>query len=520
MITATDSGLKKQFELVVGRMARFLSAERLLVLFGREGELLAQAAQGLPTDLSAESLPISLEVVRRVRDSARPVLSANLQEDAEFEATSSLVLSEVRSVLCVPLRGPDARVHGVLYADHRQRSVAFNHTHLVRLQQLARELEGQLWPGHVSQAELARRQRPPVKPLVRKPIPQVKHPDLVAGPLVPLAARSRVVMLRSLATMVGASLSFSRSLDVLTKGGDDPALREVCSRIRDHVDHGHSLSACVHATMQGSRFLCAMLQVAENTGSMVEVLSLLADHTERTHATWMRLRAALTYPLVLTLFCCLGLLLLPPLVLRGQQAALAQSGVPVPWLTRALFGLSGWLLSPLGLLLVALGLVALVRFARSPRAWPLWLRLPRLGRLVRQATQARFASTLALELKVGVPLNLALPLAVQTTGDPVLQDRLGRAQTALDDGATLTGALEATGYFQPAFLQLMAAGEQAGKLPQTLQWTARLIELDLEAALEMTVAALEPILMLLMGIAAGLVALATLLPTLRLLESL
>ena len=160
------------------------------------------------------------------------------------------------------------------------------------------------------------------------------------------------------------------------------------------------------------------------------------------------------------------------------------------------------------------------RFARSPRAWPLWLRLPRLGRLVRQATQARFASTLALELKVGVPLNLALPLAVQTTGDPVLQDRLGRAQTALDDGATLTGALAATGYFQPAFLQLMAAGEQAGKLPQTLQWTARLIELDLEAALEMTVAALEPILMLLMGIAAGLVALATLLPTLRLLESL
>jgi type II secretory pathway component PulF len=113
-----------------------------------------------------------------------------------------------------------------------------------------------------------------------------------------------------------------------------------------------------------------------------------------------------------------------------------------------------------------------------------------------------------------------VPQAGAASGSPVLVHALETSSAALREGSDVTDALAASDFFPGTFLACMRAGEESGKLPDCLQWLSKLNEMELEAALEMAMAALEPIIMLVMGVATAFVALATLLPMVKVVQSL
>jgi type II secretory pathway component PulF len=277
-----------------------------------------------------------------------------------------------------------------------------------------------------------------------------------------------------------------------------------------------------------TEFQLQLVKVGEHTGSLMDVLAQIADHDERDRALRMRLRASLTYPAALFVACTLMLLVLPPLFLKSQSRMLEVSGVSPPLLTRIVLGTAGFVGSPIGMaILLGLfaGLVLGWRSMWASRAGRLalqgqLLKAPTLGRVLLLVATSRFARSLALQVQVGLNLLMAVPSAAAASDDAVLISRIKRAVDQLREGTDLSQALDAADYFPRGFLVLVKAGEESGHLEETLQWVARLYELELECSLEILCSMLEPIMMGIMGVAAALICLATMLPLVKLVQSL
>lgn len=521
----TDSGIERLFQDAFRSLERTLDAERILILFDRDGigELACVESKGLDGPWRTSS--VSLSLIERVMQTGMPLLSGDLREDPDFQESSSALITGIRSVLCVPIQDADRKVRGLLYADHCNRAVVFSSTTLMNVCSLARDLEAQLWQ------------------LVRRPVPEAEAPPKPALPSPPplpsarksyeaprlagkapdkplrLSHRAMVQLMRSMPVLFNAGVPMARALGVL--GQTEPA----CRAMMLEVEKGNPLWVAMQkASSSFTNFQIKLVKVGEQSGSLIEVLFRLADHEERRHAFALKLRSALTYPAVLFVLCLGMILIAPPFLLKGQLKMLDQVGGELPWLTRALFFFSdGRVVLAIGAGMIAL-CVGFGAWIRTPvgryQLDRLMLEMPRVGRLWRLAAVAHFAQALALQLKVGVSLLEAVPASGAAAGSPVLEKRLKASVEALRQGCSLEASLAQADFFPRGFLATVNAGEEAGNVALTLEWLARMTVLELEAVLEMAAAALEPLMMLAMGIMAGLVCLATLLPMVKLVQNL
>jgi general secretion pathway protein F len=198
------------------------------------------------------------------------------------------------------------------------------------------------------------------------------------------------------------------------------------------------------------------------------------------------------------------------------------TGQELPALTRGLIATSdvvkswGWLM-----LLVGAGALLGLRYALRDEAlqrrWHAFiLRIPLVGRLARATNTARFASTLAILSKSGVPLVEALAIAAAVIANLRIRDKVIVAAQAVREGSSLTRALDASGEFPPMMLHMIASGEKSGELDQMLARTARNQENDLAAQVALLVGLFEPFMLVFMGAVVLVIVLAILLPILSL----
>ncbi|GMU55825.1 MAG: hypothetical protein AMXMBFR33_49710 [Candidatus Xenobia bacterium] len=492
--------------------SRFPTAQTLLVLIGQE-KLEVQAAHGVDPRQVFTTAPLSLSLLEKVRTTGEPLLTSDVRREKELQDTSSLALSGIRAVCCVPLRDSERKVQGLLYADQRMAPRTFDRTDLFKMVQLARELERRLgWSAPTRPAPVAR------------PLPAL------VGPPRMLAGRGRVIFLRSLATMLGVGIPLARALAMLAEQREGNQLSQASLTVLREVEQGRPLSEGMKACGTGcfTPFQLQLVRVGEKSGSLLAVLDELAKHEEQSRALTLKVRSALTYPLVMFVVCTLLLLIVPPLMVQGPLRALTEMGGDTPLLTRVVMGVTGFMVTPLGMLLLLLGLGAslfsLWQALRRPES-RLWLHrrllgLGPVGHGLRMLALARFSRSLAVMVRTGVQLLHALPLALATTADPVLLEQTSQTMRAMQDGADLSEALALGGYFPRGFVSVLRSAEETGRLERTLHWVAGIYELELESSLEMACAMIEPILMLGMGITAGVIALAVMLPLVKLVQAL
>lgn len=476
-------------------------------------ELEVQAAHGVDPHQVFTTAPLSLSLLEKVRASGEPLLTSDVRREKELEDISSLALSGIRAVCCVPLRDSQRKVQGLLYADQRLAPRTFDRTDLFKMVQLARELERRLgWN------------------VPQRPAPVAPRRPALVGPPRMLAGRGRVIFLRSLATMLGVGIPLARALSMLAEQREGNQLSQASLTVLREVEQGRPLSDGMKACGAGcfTPFQLQLVRVGEKSGSLLAVLDELARHEEQSRALTLKVRAALTYPLVMFVVCTLLLIIVPPLMVQGPLRALTEMGSDTPLLTRLVMGVTGFMVTPLGMLCLLLGLTSLLislwQALRRPES-RLWLhrRLLRLGPLghgLRMLALARFSRSLSVMVRTGVQLLHALPLALATTADPVLLEQTKQTLRAMQDGADLSQALALGGYFPPGFVSVLRSAEETGRLERTLHWVAGIYELELESSLEMAVATIEPLLMLGMGITAGVIALAVMLPLVKLVEAL
>ena len=190
----------------------------------------------------------------------------------------------------------------------------------------------------------------------------------------------------------------------------------------------------------------------------------------------------------------------------------------LPILTRGLIATSN-LVKATGpyvlVMLIALGFMArpwLRKEANRYRLHALQLRLPLMGRLVRGANAARFASTLSILSRSGVPLVDALRIAAEVSSNLLIRDAIRDAAVKVTEGGSINRALEESGYFPPMMMQMIASGERSGELDAMLARAATMQEKELGSLISTLVGLFEPLMLLLMAFVVLLIVLAIMLP--------
>lgn len=321
--------------------------------------------------------------------------------------------------------------------------------------------------------------------------------------------RDLLVLTQELSALVSAGLPLDRSLATVADLTTHPELRRVVTDVLHAVQGGKSLAEALAGQKVFPPLFVNMIRAGEAGGFLETALQRLAEYLERSQQLRDDVQSALTYPVLL--ICILGgsLVFLLVYVLPRFSALFADMGQAVPLQARIIIGVSDvvrgywWVLA--GLLGMAVGGM---RYSMStPRGrygWDQWkLRIPVVGMLLRKMEVASLARTLGTLLKSGVPLLQSLGIVREIVGNQVIARALSEVEIGAREGAGIAAPLGHSGVFPQLAVQMIAVGEETGKLDELLLKVAEHFDREVRSAILQFTRLLEPALIVIMGLAVG-----------------
>jgi general secretion pathway protein F len=334
-----------------------------------------------------------------------------------------------------------------------------------------------------------------------------------------VGSQDLAVVTRQLSTLVSAGLPLVDCLSALIDQVDSERLKGIFTRIRERVNEGMSLADALaeHPKVFGDLYV-NMVRAGEASGALDVVLLRLADYAESTARLRSKLRAALTYPMVMLVLGSVILLFLLSYVVPKITRIFTESKQVLPLPTRLLMAISGWLAAwwPLLVVLAAAGLIAFRYAAQTPAGrmrYDRWsLRVPVFGKLRQKIAIARFSRTLSTLLKSGIGLLPSLDIVKNIVDNRVLYEATEAARDAIREGQSIAPPLKKSGFFPPLMIHMIAVGEKSGQLEEMLLKTAETYEAEVDGMIATLTSLLEPAMIIFMGGLVTFIVLSILLP--------
>jgi len=324
---------------------------------------------------------------------------------------------------------------------------------------------------------------------------------------------------RQMYTLLKAGVPIMQSLRGLRDSTQNPALAEVIGSIAEGLDSGMDLTSAVRRHPQiFSNLFASLVQVGETTGNLAEAFLQLAAYLEREKDTRERIKQALRYPSIVLFAITVALFIINIFVIPAFAKVYAGFHAKLPWPTRLLIATSHFMVHYWGLILVivvaaALAVRSWLRTADGRYRWHrAKLKLPVVGRIVYSATLGRFARSLAVTLKAGVPLVQGMSVVARAVDNDFVGDRIAQMRDGVERGESITRCATATGLFPPLVLQMISVGEDSGALDQLLVEVADYYEREVDYDLRNLNTAIEPILISIIGVIVLILALGVFLP--------
>jgi type IV pilus assembly protein PilC len=318
------------------------------------------------------------------------------------------------------------------------------------------------------------------------------------------------VFCRQFATMVNSGLPILRAISILADQTDNRELERVLVQARTDVEQGSSLSAALakHPKAFNNLFI-SMIKAGETGGVLDDVLLSLADQIEKEVELRRQIKSAMTYPVVVValVMLILGAMLL--FVVPQFETIYTDLGGTLPLPTRILLTVSDAFRSYWYMVLLAAGVgtFLLRRYKRTDagraRVDAAKIRVPVFGPLFRKVALARFASTLGMLLRAGVPILQALDNVKETVNNRIIADALDDVKTSVREGESIARPLGKHKVFPPMVVQMMAVGEETGAVDTMLDKVAQFYNNEVTATVDALTSLIEPLLIAVIGGAVG-----------------
>jgi type IV pilus assembly protein PilC len=327
------------------------------------------------------------------------------------------------------------------------------------------------------------------------------------------------ILSRQLATMVNSGLTLIRALNILEQQTENPLLAGIVSDVRSRVEQGGSLSSAMEAHPKVFNHLyVSMIRAGEVGGALDETLVRLADTLESSVRLRSKVKSAMAYPVVvlgLIVLIVSGMLLFVVPIFQNMYADLGGS-LPAP--TQLLINLSNLITTFWWAVLILLigGIVGFRRWKATPEGRRVWdrlkLRAPIIGDVVQKVAISRFARTLAVLTRTGVPVLQALEIVSVTAGNSLVSDAIADVQSSVKRGESLASPLHKHEVFPPMVTQMMVVGEETGAMDTMLSKVADFYDQEVDDTVSALTSLIEPLLIIVMGVAVGGILIALYLP--------
>lgn len=334
-----------------------------------------------------------------------------------------------------------------------------------------------------------------------------------------VSALDLAILTRQLATLVRAALPLDEALQAVSQQTEKPRLKSIILGVRAKVLEGHTLAAGLDEFPQAfPPVYRATVAAGESAGQLDSVLERLADYTESRHSLSQKISQAMIYPSVLTILSLTIVVLMLIYIVPRVVGVFETTGQELPFLTRALIGLSEFLQSWWWAILIAIGALGFAIRRTLSQEGPKrsfhrrLLRLPVIGRVVRGINTARFTRTMAILSASGVPIVESLRISAAVVGNLPMRDAIHEAGVRVREGAAIGRSLAQSGLFPPMTMHLISSGEASGELDSMLERAASHQESEMDSLLGSMLSILEPAMIIIMGTMVLLIVLAILLP--------
>jgi MSHA biogenesis protein MshG len=324
---------------------------------------------------------------------------------------------------------------------------------------------------------------------------------------------------RQMYTMMKAGVPIMQALRGLRETTENRAFAEVLGSISDSLDSGLDLSSAFqrHTKVFPSLYV-NLIQVGETTGNLAEVFLQLASYMERDKDTRERIKSATRYPMFVVIAMVAAIFILNIFVIPAFAKLYSGFRIELPWATKLLIATSNFSVAYWHLLLIGtvLSIIAFRYYIQTPdgRYWwhKLKLKVPVVGKIIFQASLDRFARSLAVMMRSGIPLVQGMTVVSRAVDNDFISDRIVQMRDGIERGETIARTAVATGLFPPLVIQMISVGEDTGAVDELLFNVADYYEREVDYAIKNLSAAIQPILIVFLGVLVLILALGVFLP--------
>lgn len=325
-----------------------------------------------------------------------------------------------------------------------------------------------------------------------------------------------VIFTRQLSAMVGAGVPLLRSLNSLAQHSESVGLKTVLLEVIKDVEGGSSLGSALQKHPNTfSDVYVNMVRAGEAAGILDDILKRLALQQEKNATIRKKIKGAMTYPMVLLVITVLAFFGLMIFVIPKIGEIIGSLGGPdaeLPILTQVMLGTSQFLLQ-YGVFVIILligGIMLLLRYIKTPPGrkmlHSLVLKVPAVKGIIRKVVVARFARTFSALNGAGVTILETMTVTAHALGNVVYEESLLKAVEKVKNGQQLSQVLEQDGLYPAIVSQMLAVGEETGQTDVVLVKVAEFYEEEVDTAINGLSSIIEPIMIVIMGGAVGLIA--------------
>lgn len=340
--------------------------------------------------------------------------------------------------------------------------------------------------------------KPKPKPLFKKAAQAITTQDIS-------------IFARQIATMMQAGVPLVQSFDIIGKGHDNASMGDMIMGIKADVEGGDTFAEALRKRpLYFDDLFCNLVAAGEQAGILESLLAKVASYKEKSESMRKKVKKALTYPIAVLVVAFIVTAILLIFVVPVFDSMFKGFGKELPAFTQLVVAMSAWMQEEwwkvVGGIFVVVKVWSYV-FARSAKFREMidraLLQAPLFGQIIYKSALARFARTLGTMSAAGVPLVEALVSVAGACGNIVFFDSVMQMQVDISSGQRLQFAMEQTKLFPNMMMQMVAIGEESGKVDNMLERVADFYDEEVDNLVDNLSALMEPFIMVVLGTLIG-----------------
>jgi len=328
---------------------------------------------------------------------------------------------------------------------------------------------------------------------------------------------------RQLYTLIKSSVPILAALQGLEETTDNLTLKICITKLRESLDEGLDLTQALERQKQNfPPLFISLVHIGETTGKLAEVFRDLSTYLKKEQETKAKVKSALRYPIIVLIVIAIGLTIINVFVIPNFADMYSGFGAELPLPTQILMGFSDFMIN---YWYICIGVPVIVvylflKYISTDEGKLAWHKkmtsLPLFGKLILQSSITRFARSLSITSAAGVPMVQALKIIAPSVGNVFIENKINDIRTGVERGESISANLTRTNIFPGLVVQMISIGEEAGSLEEMISEVADYYEREIEYTIEALTAAIEPLMVVVIGSIVLVMALGIFLPMISL----